>query len=64
MTNRIKEDAVNYVEIKIVLEEYQRALDLWTNEDSSVGQMKVLVKRQVFQKVAIASLLGLPKKYR
>ena len=49
--NCIKEDAVNFVEIKIVFEGYQRALALWTNEDNSVGQRKVLVKRQVFQKV-------------
>ena len=47
----IKQDDFNFVEIKVVFEEYQHALNLWTNEDSSAGQTKVLVKRQVFQKV-------------
>ena len=42
---------MNFVGIKVIFEEYQSALNLWTNEDSSAGQTKVLVKQQAFQKV-------------
>ena len=49
VTNCIKEDALKFVQIKIVLEEYQSALNLWTDEERSVRPTKVLIKQQVFQ---------------
>ena len=44
VTNCIKEDALKFVQIKIVFEEYQSVLYLWTDEDSSVSPTKVLIK--------------------